>query len=190
VSDVRRSPDDELGLLLGDMDAALLAAVRTRLAPARPEAGTDAGQDMPPYSHRAGEEPARSEDDEALDHLLGTADDALLAAIENRPRPLAPTPGQPASRTTGDSPESGRDDPSVHSARRDGVSTGTVKWFNAEKGYGFISVDGDPPVDVFVHYSAIQMDGYPVLEEGQRVEFCISQGQKGLQADEVRYMNG
>ncbi|MFI7020896.1 cold shock domain-containing protein [Streptomyces sp. NPDC050164] len=44
-----------------------------------------------------------------------------------------------------------------------------------------MSVDGDPPVDVFVHYSAIQMDGYRVLEEGQRVEFCISQGQKGPQ---------
>ena len=60
----------------------------------------------------------------------------------------------------------------------------SVKWFNAEKGYGFIAVDEG--ADVFVHYSAIQMDGYRSLEEGQRVEFEISQGQKGPQADSVR----
>jgi CspA family cold shock protein len=65
-----------------------------------------------------------------------------------------------------------------------GMAQGTVKWFNAEKGYGFIAVDGG--ADVFVHYSAIQMDGYRSLEEGQRVEFEISQGQKGPQADMVR----
>ena len=64
------------------------------------------------------------------------------------------------------------------------MAQGTVKWFNAEKGYGFIAVDGG--ADVFVHYSAIQMDGYRTLEEGQRVEFEISQGQKGPQADMVR----
>jgi CspA family cold shock protein len=63
------------------------------------------------------------------------------------------------------------------------MAQGTVKWFNAEKGYGFIAVDGG--ADVFVHYSAIQMDGYRTLEEGQRVEFEISQGQKGPQADMV-----
>ena len=57
------------------------------------------------------------------------------------------------------------------------MAQGTVKWFNSEKGYGFIAVDGG--ADVFVHYSAIQMDGYRSLEEGQRVEFEISQGQKG-----------
>ncbi|MGX9227557.1 cold shock domain-containing protein [Streptomyces albus] len=62
--------------------------------------------------------------------------------------------------------------------------SGHVKWFNAEKGYGFIAVDGG--ADVFVHYSAIQMDGYRTLDEGQRVEFEISQGQKGPQADMVR----
>jgi cold shock protein len=61
---------------------------------------------------------------------------------------------------------------------------GSVKWFNSEKGYGFIQVDDG--ADVFVHYSAIQMDGYRSLEEGQRVEFEISQGQKGPQADSVR----
>ena len=64
------------------------------------------------------------------------------------------------------------------------MAQGSVKWFNSEKGYGFIAVDGG--ADVFVHYSAIQMDGYRTLEEGQRVEFEISQGQKGPQADMVR----
>jgi cold shock protein len=64
------------------------------------------------------------------------------------------------------------------------MAQGTVKWFNGEKGYGFIAVDGG--ADVFVHYSAIQMNGYKTLEEGQRVEFEISQGQKGPQADLVR----
>ncbi len=61
---------------------------------------------------------------------------------------------------------------------------GVVKWFNSEKGYGFIQVDDGP--DVFVHYSAIQSDGYRSLEQDQRVEFEISQGQKGPQADLVR----
>jgi len=60
---------------------------------------------------------------------------------------------------------------------------GTVKWFNATKGYGFISRDGDE--DVFVHYSAIQSDGYRSLEEGQQVEFTVEQGPKGLQAADV-----
>jgi CspA family cold shock protein len=59
-----------------------------------------------------------------------------------------------------------------------------VKWFNNEKGYGFIAVDGGQ--DVFVHYSAIQADGYRSLEEGQRVEFEVAQGPKGPQADAVR----
>jgi CspA family cold shock protein len=64
------------------------------------------------------------------------------------------------------------------------VAQGTVKWFNAEKGFGFIAVDGGQ--DVFVHYSAIQADGYRSLDEGQRVEFEVTQGQKGPQADQVR----
>jgi CspA family cold shock protein len=64
------------------------------------------------------------------------------------------------------------------------VAQGTVKWFNADKGYGFIAVDGGK--DVFVHYSAIVMDGYKALEQGQRVEFDITQGQKGPQAEAVR----
>ncbi|HVQ88219.1 MAG TPA: cold-shock protein [Actinomycetes bacterium] len=64
------------------------------------------------------------------------------------------------------------------------MAQGTVKWFNAEKGYGFIAVDEGP--DVYVHYSQIQMDGFRALEDGQRVEFEISQGQKGPQADSVK----
>jgi len=58
--------------------------------------------------------------------------------------------------------------------------TGTVKWFNNAKGYGFLSQENGP--DVFVHHSAIQGEGYHSLEEGQKVEFTIEQGQKGLQA--------
>ena len=64
------------------------------------------------------------------------------------------------------------------------MAQGTVKWFNAEKGYGFIAVDEGP--DVYVHYSQIQMEGFRSLEDGQRVEFEISQGQKGPQADAVK----
>ncbi len=60
---------------------------------------------------------------------------------------------------------------------------GTVKWFNGSKGYGFIAREGGD--DVFVHFSAVQMEGYKVLEEGQRVEFSVEQGPKGLQATNV-----
>jgi CspA family cold shock protein len=60
---------------------------------------------------------------------------------------------------------------------------GTVKWFNGAKGYGFIERDSGE--DVFVHFSAILMDGYRALEEGQRVEFVVTQGDKGPQATEV-----
>ncbi|MFD0889959.1 cold-shock protein [Streptosporangium algeriense] len=65
------------------------------------------------------------------------------------------------------------------------MSEGTVKWFNAEKGFGFIAPD-DGSADVFVHYSAIDSRGYRSLEENQRVSFVITQGQKGLQAEQVR----
>ncbi|HEU0256297.1 MAG TPA: cold-shock protein [Microbacteriaceae bacterium] len=65
------------------------------------------------------------------------------------------------------------------------MANGTVKWFNAEKGYGFITVDEGGP-DVFVHYSAIDMNGYKVLEEGQRVTFDVGAGAKGPQAESVR----
>jgi CspA family cold shock protein len=63
------------------------------------------------------------------------------------------------------------------------MQQGTVKWFNAEKGYGFIQVEGGD--DVFVHYSAIQTEGFKTLEEGQKVEFEIVQGSRGPQASNV-----
>lgn len=65
------------------------------------------------------------------------------------------------------------------------MAQGTVKWFNAEKGFGFITVDGGG-ADVFVHYSEIQGTGFRSLDEEQRVEFEIVQGQKGPQASSVR----
>jgi CspA family cold shock protein len=68
--------------------------------------------------------------------------------------------------------------------RKCAVAQGTVKWFNSEKGYGFIAVDGGQ--DVFVHFSAIEMEGYKALDDGQRVEFEIAQGQKGPQAENVK----
>lgn len=64
---------------------------------------------------------------------------------------------------------------------------GTVKWFNSEKGFGFIEREGGE--DVFVHFSAINAEGYKSLEEGQRVEFDVEQGQRGLQATNVRLSN-
>ena len=65
------------------------------------------------------------------------------------------------------------------------MPSGTVKWFNAEKGYGFITVD-DSENDVFVHWSAIVGEGYRALDEGQRVELEIGEGEKGPQAESVR----
>ncbi|HSJ55075.1 MAG TPA: cold-shock protein [Anaerolineae bacterium] len=62
-------------------------------------------------------------------------------------------------------------------------TTGTVKWFNGDKGYGFIERQGGP--DVFVHHSAIRGEGFKNLEEGQSVEFNVEQGPKGLQATDV-----
>ena len=64
------------------------------------------------------------------------------------------------------------------------MTVGTVKWFNAEKGYGFISPESGE--DVFVHFSAIQASGYRSLDEGQAVEFDVTQGPKGPQAANVR----
>ena len=64
------------------------------------------------------------------------------------------------------------------------MTTGTVKFFNAEKGYGFIS--REPGDDVFVHYSNIQMQGYKALEQGQQVEFDVVPGRKGEEAQNVR----
>ena len=63
------------------------------------------------------------------------------------------------------------------------ATTGTVKWFNDEKGFGFIAQENGP--DVFAHFSAIQGDGFKSLAEGQKVEFTITQGQKGPQAENI-----
>ncbi|QJC50432.1 cold-shock protein [Paenibacillus albicereus] len=63
------------------------------------------------------------------------------------------------------------------------MQQGTVKWFNAEKGYGFIEVEGGE--DVFVHFSAIQSEGFRTLDEGQRVEFNVVPGNRGPQAENV-----
>lgn len=65
------------------------------------------------------------------------------------------------------------------------MATGTVKWFNSEKGFGFITPD-DGSTDVFAHFSAISGDGYRNLEENQKVEFETAQGNKGLQAENIR----
>ncbi len=71
---------------------------------------------------------------------------------------------------------------------------GSVKWFNGEKGFGFIArdagSDGKVPPDVFVHYSAIDAEGYRDLQEGQRVEFEVKQGEKGPQAEHVHVLGG
>ncbi len=64
------------------------------------------------------------------------------------------------------------------------MATGTVKWFNAEKGFGFIAQEGGGP-DVFAHYSAINSSGFRELQEGQTVTFDVTQGQKGPQAENV-----
>jgi cold shock protein len=65
------------------------------------------------------------------------------------------------------------------------MAQGTVKWFNADKGFGFIAPDDGTP-DVFVHHSAIKVDGYRSLQDNQRVEYVASRGPNGPQADEVR----
>jgi CspA family cold shock protein len=73
--------------------------------------------------------------------------------------------------------------PSLLLQKEERLAEGTVKWFSNEKGYGFIEREGGD--DVFVHHSAIQMEGYRSLTEGQRVQFEVVQGDKGLQASNV-----
>jgi cold shock protein len=93
----------------------------------------------------------------------------------------------PSSSLAGHSPAGLPDSSQVRAwPRKEGllVTTGTVKWFNPDKGFGFITrEDGD---DVFVHFSAIQGEGFKNLDENQKVEFDVTQGPKGLQAENVR----
>ena len=69
------------------------------------------------------------------------------------------------------------------------MARGTVKWFNSDKGFGFVEQDGGGP-DVFVHHSAIESSGYRALAEGQRVEFEVTQGPRGPQAERVTAISG
>lgn len=69
----------------------------------------------------------------------------------------------------------------------DELETGTVKWFNATKGFGFITRAGGD--DIFVHYSSIEGDGYRALKEGQKVEYAVGEGDKGLQAKAVKALD-
>jgi CspA family cold shock protein len=69
------------------------------------------------------------------------------------------------------------------------MATGTVKWFSNVKGYGFVNTDENENEDIFVHYSAIEMDGYKKLTSGQKIEFDIDVGPKGLQAQNIRSVN-
>jgi cold shock protein len=78
----------------------------------------------------------------------------------------------------------GQSGPDVQHEESKKMAEGTVKWFNSEKGYGFLAPDGGG-ADVFVHYSAIQTNGYKTLDEGQRVSFDVEQGNKGPQATKV-----
>jgi CspA family cold shock protein len=79
----------------------------------------------------------------------------------------------------------GRDPGIVNQAKRDGMATGTVKWFNDAKGYGFITPD-DGSEDLFAHFSAINMQGFKSLKEGQKVSFDVVQGPKGKQASNIQ----
>jgi len=74
--------------------------------------------------------------------------------------------------------------PSLWEGRKEGMATGTVKWFNDAKGYGFITPD-DGGEDLFAHFSAIQMNGFKTLKEGQKVQFEVVQGPKGKQASNI-----
>ena len=77
----------------------------------------------------------------------------------------------------------------VFQERKFQMATGTVKWFNDSKGFGFITPD-DGSVDLFAHYSAINMNGFKTLKEGQKISFEISQGAKGKQASNIQEVKG
>ena len=94
------------------------------------------------------------------------------------------THGQ-ALRAVGPHQPGSRARPEDRPTKRGHMAQGTVKWFNADKGYGFIAPD-DGTNDVFVHHSAIQADGYRSLQENQRVEYTTTQGPKGPQAEQVQ----
>jgi cold shock protein len=84
-----------------------------------------------------------------------------------------------------ESAASGATDAAGQERRRDEMATGTVKWFNDAKGFGFITQEGGGE-DLFCHHTAIQTEGFRSLSEGQRVEFDVARGPKGLQAQNVR----
>ncbi len=69
------------------------------------------------------------------------------------------------------------------------MATGTVKWFSNVKGYGFVNTDDNEDEDIFVHFSAIEMEGYKKLTSGQKIEFDINEGPNGLQAQNIRSIN-
>ena len=97
--------------------------------------------------------------------FLSSASSAWLSGRRTSPRPR---------------PVSSRPTPTVSKGRREG---GSVKWFNASKGFGFITRDsGD---DIFVHFRSIRGEGHRILRDGERVEFAVNEGDKGLQADDV-----
>jgi CspA family cold shock protein len=87
--------------------------------------------------------------------------------------------------TCGASAERNRGTPPVQQEARNRMATGTVKWFNDAKGYGFITPD-DGSEDLFAHFSAIQMQGFKTLKEGQKVSFDVTQGPKGKQASNIQ----
>jgi cold shock protein len=95
------------------------------------------------------------------------------------PQTLPPVSGEQCSRN------SGTPGGEPLAKGRTGMATGTVKWFNDAKGYGFITPDGGGK-DVFVHHTAIQMEGFRSLAEGQKVEYEVTEGPKGPQAANVR----
>src|SRR5713226_6746698 len=105
-------------------------------------------------------------------------------AVGRRARQAWLAHAQPAPRSTGSAVPGVEPEARAQLGSCWVMAQGTVKWFNADKGYGFIAVDGGR--DVFVHFSAIQMDGYRSLEEGQRVEFDVEQSDRGPQAIAVR----